>query len=455
MEEIRVLATCALGLGFSYKGFEAGLRMEPHLIACDAGSADFGPYYLGSGQPQKSAVSLKRDLALLIGGARRLGVPFMTGSVGGAGGAPHLEATVELVREIARENDLHFKLAAISAVIPTETVQARIREGKVSAVGLIEPLTEEAAGRSAATVGMMGAEPYIRALEMGADVIIAGRSTDPAIFVAPALMAGLDPGAVWHAAKCIDKGYLATTRPQDGSPVLARIRNGEFIVTPTRENSYCTVATVANITLHENPNPFLVAQPTGVIDSSQAVYEQIDEFSVRVSGSLYRPAETPTIKLEGAELVGYRNLLIAGIRDPRVVPRMDEFLQIYRAAIASAAHSLKISEDDYQLQFRVYGKDAVMGAFEPVKTPAHEVGLIVDVVGRTPQIASAIATRLGPTGSRLDITGGGLGGGGNFAYPFSPSKVDMGAAYSWGIWHLMQVSQAELTDLFPITMYEL
>jgi hypothetical protein len=453
MEEVRVLATCSLGLGFSYKGFEAGLAREPHLIACDAGSSDFGPYYLGSGELQKSSMSVKRDLGLLIRGARRLGVPFITGSVGGAGGEPHLAAMLDLVREIAEQDNLHFKVATISAAIPAETVKRKLREGKVSSVGLVDPLTEQSVDDAAAIVGMMGAEPFMRALEMGADVIIAGRATDPSIFAGVALAAGLNPGPVWHAAKCIDKGYLATTRPQDGSPVLARIRDDHFTIEPTRADAYCTVSTVANITLHENPNPFLVAQPTGAIDSSACVYEQVDERTVRVSGSLYRAAGAPTIKLEGAQLVGYRNLLIAGIRDPRVVQRIEEFLDKYRQAIAQAARSMDITERDYELQFRVYGKDAVMGAYEPVRTPAHELGLIVDVVGRTPEISSAIATRLGPTGSRLDISGG-LGGGGNFAYPFSPSRITVGAAYAWNIWHLMEIDPAELTGLFPITMYE-
>ncbi|MDB5446346.1 MAG: acyclic terpene utilization AtuA family protein [Phenylobacterium sp.] len=453
MQEVRVLATCSLGLGFSYKGLEAGLERAPHLIACDAGSSDFGPYYLGAGKLQKSPLSLKRDLALLIGGARRIGVPFITGSAGGAGGGPHLAAMVDLVREIAREEGLSFRLAVIPAEIPAETVKARLRDGRIEPVGRVEPLTDAAVDRSAAIVGMMGAEPFIRALELGADVIIAGRATDPAIFAGVGLRAGLDPGPVWHAAKCIDKGYLATTRPQDGSPVLATIRNDHFTIEPTRDQSFCTVSTVANITLHENPDPFFVAQPTGAIDSSEAVYEQVDERTVRVSGSRYRPAARPTIKLEGAELVGHRNILIAGIRDPRLISRMDEFLTRYRQSLAQSARSMGISESDYELQFRVYGKDAVMGAYEPVQTPSHELGLIVDMVGRTPEISGAIATRLGPTGSRLDIFGG-MGGGGNFAYPFSPSKIEVGPAYAWNIWHLMQVSEAELTDLFPVQIVE-
>jgi hypothetical protein len=215
--EVRVLATCTLGLGFSYKGLEAGLALAPDLIACDAGSSDFGPYYLGSGELQKSPVSLKRDLALLLKGARRLGVPFITGSAGGAGGDPHLAGIIDLVREIAAEEDLHFKLAAISASISPELLHARLRDGRITPVGLVSPLTAEAIDRSAATVGMMGVEPFLRALDLGADVIIAGRATDPAIFAAVALRAGLDPGPVWHAAKCIDKGYLATTTPETGS----------------------------------------------------------------------------------------------------------------------------------------------------------------------------------------------------------------------------------------------
>jgi len=42
-------------------------------------------------------------------------------------------------------------------------------------------------------------------------VILAGRATDPAIFAAEALRRGGAPDQVWHAAKCVDKGYLATT----------------------------------------------------------------------------------------------------------------------------------------------------------------------------------------------------------------------------------------------------
>lgn len=454
VEEIRVLATCSLGLGFSSAGLRAGLDMEPHAIACDAGSSDFGPYYLGTGSIQKSRRSVKRDLDLLVCGARKLGVPFITGSAGGAGADPHVAGTKEIVCQIARERSLKFRMGTISANVTRVWLLDKVRQGKVQPVGAVPPLTEETVGRLASAVAMMGEEPYLRALDSGAEVILAGRSTDPAIFVGVPLRAGMPADIVWHAAKSIDKGYLATTRPQDGSPVLARIRRDHFVLEPTRAGSSCTVNSVASLTLHENPDPFEVAQPTGIIDTREATYQQLDERRVRVSGSRYR-ATKPSLKIEGAEFVGYRTILIAGIRDPRVTSRLDEFLSAYRVLIERAARSLGVQSSDYSLQFRVYGRDAVMGEREPLRsTPGHEVGLIVDVVGKTEEISGAIGTRLGPTGSRLDVTGK-LGGGGNFAYPFSPSLIKVGPVYFWSVWHVADTEEAEMRDLFRISIADL
>ena len=247
---------------------------------------------------------------------------------------------------------------------------------------------------------MIGAEPYMRALDLGAQVILAGRSTDPAIFAAQPLRMGLPPDQVWHAAKCVDKGYLATTRPEDGSPVLARIGADHFIVEATREGSVCTVASVASITLHENPNPFEVTQPTGVIDTHQSQYVQATDATVSVSGSRYRPVSAATIEARRCEAGGISQYPHRGsARSSALCRGSMNSLTPTGEKIAQAARSMGLTPSDYQLQFRVYGKDAVMGPLEPIKhTQSHELGLIVDVIGRTEAIAGAIATRLGPYG---------------------------------------------------------
>ena len=265
---------------------------------------------------------------------------------------------------------------------------------------------------------------------------------------------GLPEDVSWHAAKSIDKGYLATDRPSDGSPVLARAHRADFVLEATRTGSRCTVASVAALTLHENPDPYLVAQPGGVIDTHDAMYEQLDGGRVKVTGSRYVRSGTPTLKIEGVELVGYRAVLLAGIRDPRILDRIDEFLDAYRALLERGARSMSIEDGDYRLGFRVYGRDAVLGPAEPEsRVTGHEVALLVEVVGATPEICDAIGSRLGPTGNRLDINGN-LGGGGVFAYPFSPSLLKTGPVYEWSAWHLVDTSTEEMESMFPVTIEE-
>src|SRR5437667_156166 len=50
-------------------------------------------------------------------------------------------------------------------------------------------------------VAVAGVHPYIKLLDAGADVIIGGRSSDCAIFAAPAIRRGLPPALAYFAGK--------------------------------------------------------------------------------------------------------------------------------------------------------------------------------------------------------------------------------------------------------------
>jgi Acyclic terpene utilisation family protein AtuA len=452
MTEFRILANCMVGLGFSRRAFAAGLKRSPHLIGCDGGSADFGPAFLGSGKDSKSLVSVRRDLQIMIKGAREIGVPLVIASAGGAGADSHLDGYRKIVKSIAADDGLHFRAALIHAEQPRERLHAALDAGQIAPLGATVPaLTHAAIDASNNIVAMMGAGPIRDALEDGADVILAGRCADPAIFAAPAIMQGAPSAQAWHAGKCVDKGYLATEDPSRGASVLASIREDHFDVEAMNDQVRCTVQTVARTATYENPNPFRIPQPNGVIDVSDATYEQIGNV-VRVRGSRFDQTDSVTVKLEGAGSVGYRAMLIAGIRDPRLLERLPEFLVEYRRLLEQIATSLGISPDDWRLEFRTFGHDAVLGEREPQKSqPPREVGLVVDVVAKDQDLAAAIAGRAGPTGSRLHV-GGGLGSGGNFAYPFSPSTLRAGEVFEWTVWHTLEV--ADETSPFPIEMVE-
>jgi hypothetical protein len=453
--EVRILATCSLGLGFSYKGFQAGLALEPHAIACDAGSSDYGPFFLGSGKVQKAPAAIEREFTTLLKGARDVGAPFITGSVGGAGDNPHVREIAALARRIADANALKFRMAEIEASVSPDFLRRKLARNEIAPAGPGPALTEDIIAKLAAAVAQMGVDPFLRALETGVDLILAGRATDPAIFAGVPLRRGVAPAQAWHAGKLIDKGYLATTRPQDGSPILARIEGDAFTIEPTREGSRCTVNTVSSMMLYENTNPFVIPQPEGAIDASEATYEQIDDRRVRVTGSRFQPASQLTVKIEGTQLVGHRAVMFAGIRDPRLIARLDELLAAYEATMARVARGQEISEQQYSLKFRVYGRDAVMGEHDPERgAVGHEIGLLVDLIAQTPEICTALAARLAPTGSRLGLDDG-IVGGGNFAFPFSPATLTAGPVYEWTVWHIAKLTEAEMTELFPIRVSEI
>jgi hypothetical protein len=430
-----------IGLGFSSKGFAAGMASGPDMIGCDAGTADTGPGPLGTGKPPKGRQSMERDLRIMLKAARDAHIPMIIGSCGGAGADEHLEITRGIVQDIAQAEGLHFRLALVYAEQDHADMHSALDENRIRALGSVPRLTHTAIDASSHIVAMMGAGPLQDALDDEADVILAGRCADPAIFASYALRAGVAAGPSWHAAKCIDKGPLATTEPGRGSPVLATVDDEGFSVEPALLDARCTIQSVAGITLHENPDPWLVAQPSGSIDTRKVVYQALDSRRVRVVGSQFQDAVADSVKLEGARLVGYRSILIAGIRDPRLLAVMDDFLEAFRAILIRVARSLRIEPEAYTLQFRTFGKDAVMGALEPNPVAdGHEVGLIVDVVAEDQETAYTLASRAGPTGSRLDFTGK-LGGGGNFAYPFSLPVVSMGPVYEWSVWHLLDTDE--------------
>ena len=113
-QELRIIApTAIVGYGFQESSLERALLKDPHLIACDAGSTDPGPNYLGMGKAFVGRDAAKRDLSLMLQAAVDRGIPMIIGTSGGAGGDEHLQWTREIVEEIASENNLHFPMALI------------------------------------------------------------------------------------------------------------------------------------------------------------------------------------------------------------------------------------------------------------------------------------------------------------------------------------------------------
>ena len=454
VDPIRMMATTGmLGYGYTEEAFRGGLAQGLDFIASDAGSMDPGPYYLGAGTAYVSRQATKRDLGLMLEAGVDQAIPVLIGSAGGGGGAPHLDWTVAIVREIAAEQGLSFRLAAIHAEQSKDYLKAKLRAGCIRPLGPIAELTEDEIDRSHRVVAMMGVEPYHQALDGGAQVVIAGRSSDAALFAAIPLMRGADPGLAWHLAKIIECA-AQVVEPRTGQDCVVGTLNGDhFVVEPGHPDKRCTRMRVAAHTLYENPSPYRLVEPSGTLDTTEATYQQIDHRAVKVAGSRFEPADAYTVKLEGVREAGYRTAFIAGTRDPTLVEGIDDFIEACRQRVGDEARALGVDPSTYRLGVRLYGKNATMGEREPVKrTAAHEIGLLVDVLADDEEVSRAIMAKARYALLHTDFPGRKCIAG-NLAIPFSPSDIPMGMTYRFNVWHTMQVDdplepfQIEMIDI--------
>lgn len=451
MKPLRCLAASGqLGYGIPEQPFRNGVAQDPDFIGADMGSIDPGPYCLGSGEMVVGGEGLRRDLRMVLEAARETGAPLLMGSAGTAGRRTQLESVLSVLESVARERGLKFKLAVISADVSPERLKQGLKDGNLRPCGPAPELSSEEIDRATGIVAQMGVEPFQQALELGADVVLAGRSCDTSMFAAVPLLRGFDRGLTMHMAKLIEC-CSSCAEPGGREAALGTIAGDHFIVESMDTRQRCTPVSVAAHALYEQANPFQLEEPGGVIDLTATRYEQLDQRRVKVSGSVWRPTEGYWVKLEGARLTGHRFIAMGGIRDPRMIAEVDTVAEETRRIVTRTFDGL-IDPADYRLLFRIYGGDGVMGHTEPTpKLPAHEIFALIDVVGRTPEIAKTVCGVAKQFFLHLRYPGI-LCTSGNVAHPFSPDVMSGGAVYEFNIHHLLRVEDPCI--LFPIELRE-
>ena len=205
---------------------------KPDFIGADSGSTDPGPHYLGSNDTLFSDSAYKRDLRLILLAARAAKIPAIVGSACTAGTDAQLERLAGIAREIAREEKLSFKLATIASEQDKGYLKQKLRQRKITPLANAPGIDEAVIDRSAHIVGMCGIEPYVEALENGAEVILAGRSSDTSIFSALPVMRGFNPATVWHMAKILECGAACVVLRKYPDCMFATVTNDHFVVEP-------------------------------------------------------------------------------------------------------------------------------------------------------------------------------------------------------------------------------
>ncbi|MEM6407379.1 MAG: acyclic terpene utilization AtuA family protein [Pseudomonadota bacterium] len=420
----------ALGLKYDRAALANGLAEGPDIIAIDGGSTDSGPSYLGRGISKYSRASTKAEWRDLMVARAEIGVPLLIGTAGTCGADPAVDWLLEITKELAAELGQSLKIAVLHSEQPPARVSAALASGKVTPLAPELQINADVIADCRHIVALAGAEQIQAALETGADIVIAGRTTDTAVIAALPLARGCDAGGAWHGAKIGECGALATTNPNAGTILIAFDAEG-FTVTPMAAQGSATPRSVSAHMLYENSNPFVLYEPGGHLDVHAARYEAQGR-SCRVTGSQWVPSEDYTVKLEGARCVGFQTISLTLVRDPRYVARVEEWLELIRADILAP-----VQDNDFVVEFRLVGQSATLGELDQHKIAPGEIGVLTIVTAQDQARATEIAKLLNPALLHYPLTKDEPMP--TFAFPFSPNEIERGAQYEFCLNHVMHL----------------
>jgi hypothetical protein len=268
----------------------------------------------------------------------------------------------------------------------------------------------------------LGAAPIASALRQGAGIVITGRASDPALFLAPMIDAfgwamndwnllgqGTVAGHLLECAGQITGGYFADPGYKDvaglarlGFPIGEVGEDGSLVITKVAgSGGAVTAQTCKEQLLYEVHDPQQYIQPDVTADFSHVKIEEIAPDRVRVSGG--RGSKRPdTLKISVGYVDGYIGEGQISYAGPGALARGRLALQIVRERLeltgvqASEWRSELIGVD------ALHGMASAAGEGEP-----YEVR--VRVAGRTETLREAV--RIGNEVETL-YTNGPAGGGG-------------------------------------------
>jgi hypothetical protein len=437
MSKLAFLSIGSLGTGFYEASLERGLERPIDFIGADAGSTDGGPTFLAGNGASFGWSANYRDLRLLIRAARRANVPLLVGSCATSGSNWGVDYFAEMARQAAKEDGLEFTLAKIYTEIEQDVIIEKLRGGKVTPLKPALPYDEDTVRRSTNIVGVLGAEPFQEALRRGADVVLAGRSTDTAIFAAIPLSRGVDPGIAWHAGKVAECGTAAAEPRLRLDALRIEIDENGFYVEALRDEVRCTPFSVSGVQLHEVSNPFTMVEPGVSVDLANVKYEAVTDRQVRVSGAK-ATAMPYTVKLEGVEPAGYQRMFFFGVHDPTILENLDTWLVSVQRDIETRVDEIAGpgALERCEVHVNIYGKDGIMGARDTVgHFEGHEALILVSVVGPDPETTESVTDVV--EYAYLHAKSTVWRGGATMAFPLQKRTFDVGRVFKFNVNHVV------------------
>jgi hypothetical protein len=333
-------------------------------------------------------------------------------------GAANPQAAARRTAEIAKS--LGLSSLKIAAVVGDDVLDA-CKDGDLPIMEF-DGTVKQLGNRLLSANAYLGAEPMAEALSSGADVVITGRASDPALFLAPMIHAfgwamddwnllgqGTVAGHLLECAGQITGGYFADPGYKDvaglarlGFPIGEVGEDGSLVITKVAgSGGAVTAQTCKEQLLYEVHDPTRYLQPDVVADFSQVKVEEIAPDRVRVSGGR-GTKRTDTLKVSVGYVDGYIGEGQISYAGPGALARGRLALEIVRERL------LLTGVQSSELRFELIGVDSLHGA--EVSAHANEPYEVrVRVAGRTDSLREAV--RIGNEVETLFTNGPAAGGG--------------------------------------------
>ena len=333
-------------------------------------------------------------------------------------GAANPEAAACKTADIAKS--LGLSALKIAAIVGDDVLDA-CNDGDLPIMEF-EGTIRQLGNRLLSANAYLGAEPMAQALTAGADIVITGRASDPALFLAPMIHAfgwamddwnllgqGTVAGHLLECAGQVTGGYFADPGYKDvadlarlGFPIGEVGEDGSLVITKVAgSGGAVTAQTCKEQLLYEVHDPTKYFQPDVVADFSQVKVEEIGPDRVRVSGG--RGAQrTDTLKVSVGYVDGHIGEGQISYAGPGALARGRLALEIVRERLKLT--NVVASE----WRFELVGVDSLHGP-EVSARAGESYEVRVRVSGRTESLREAV--RIGNEVETLYTNGPAAGGG--------------------------------------------
>lgn len=313
------------------------------------------------------------------------------------------EGAQQLVLDIAEELGItDIKVAVVTGDNIMPNIAELAEEGvDFTHLETKQPFTEKIHENLLFSNAYLGAAPLVEALEQGADIVISGRTTDTAQFLAPLiyefgwsfddwdrLAGGVFMG---HLLECSAQstGGNFTAAWEDvedfshiGYPIAEVDETGEFIITKVEERGgLVNEKTVKEQSLYEIHDPSAYVTPDVVMDITEMTLEEVGPNEVKVSG--VKGKEKPDeLKVVMGYKDGYLGQVIVGYSWPDALKKAQRTKEI----IYKEIEKRQLHYDDIHTDY--VGYNSLHGPLAHEEVDPNEIYLRIAVKSESKQMAN-------------------------------------------------------------------